>query len=231
MTTQVFNHIPVVIEDLLHPGGVTRFCKKCMAPHCPLQQHLQDCHAPSTVPQGWFRHFQLLPDVTEGDFGLPKLNFSPLSGIFSEIFSWLQPWWDWPEICNTFCLIGNNARRRVFILGQWNLVIFNIWLWSFMCYWLQDSIISWDQDIEFLRQDFPGPLFVEMVFIAFWRFSQPLVYTEICWMYRHVQWALAGKCLINLLFAVFHHGQLLCSPLCVFFFFTRRGVDYLTVVG
>ncbi len=62
-----------------------------------------------------------------------------------------------------------------------------------------------------------------MGFIAFWRFLQPLVCTEICWMYRHVQWALAGKCLINLLFAVVHHDKLLCSPLRFFLFlYTQR---------
>ncbi len=69
----------------------------------------------------------------------------------------------------------------------------------------------------------------DMVSFAFWRFLQPLsVLTDVeC----TVQRALAGKCLINLLLAVVHHGPLLCSPLYFLFFFTRRCVYCLMVVS
>jgi hypothetical protein len=41
-------------------------------------------------------------------------------------------------------------------------------------------------------------------------------------MYRHVQRALAGKCLSDLLFAVVHCGQLLCSSSLFTPLLTRR---------
>jgi hypothetical protein len=70
----------------------------------------------------------------------------------------------------------------------------------------------------------------EMVSFAIRRFLQPLsVLKDV--ERTDVQWALAEKCLINLLFTVVHHGQILCSPLCFLFFFTGRGVDFLMVVS
>ncbi len=62
-----------------------------------------------------------------------------------------QDWWDWLEIWDTFGFIENNARQRVFFVGQWNPATFNVWPCFFICHWLQGSIFSRDQNIAFLR--------------------------------------------------------------------------------
>jgi hypothetical protein len=66
-------------------------------------------------------------------------------------------------------------------------------------------------------------------FLLLGRFSQPPVCTEKMLNIQIIQWALAGKCL-NLLFAVVHHGQHLCS-LVFFFFLYTQGVDCLMISG
>ncbi len=189
------SHIPVVIEDPLHPGGGWPDSARsaCHSPVlCSQTSKIATLHCSS----GLIQTFSTASWCHWGGLWPSKAQLQPLFWNF---------FWDFLLIStnvrlvgnmwySTFCFIENNARGRVFILGQWNLVIFTTWSCSFICHWFQSSIFSRDQDIQFLRQDLPRPLFVEMVFIAFWRFS-PCLY----WNMLNVQICTMGRKMLNYL--------------------------------
>jgi hypothetical protein len=90
ITKLVFSHIPVAIEDLLHPGGhVADQVLQEIALRCPLQPHLQNC-SPSLLLRVDSDFFNCFLMSLRGTLAFQSSNaalLAHLCGGFSEIFS------------------------------------------------------------------------------------------------------------------------------------------------